>query len=111
MRTGIILSLKIFPTRQTRSPKRLTKFTATGYEIQYSTDKKFKNKKTTKIKSVAKNSKTSITINKLKAGKRYYVRVRSYKKTTVGKKTEKLYGTWSSAKSVKAKNSDIRISI
>lgn len=75
---------------------------ATGYQIQYSTDPKFKNKKVTTIKTVTKNSKVSITISKLKAGKQYYVRVRSYKSAKLNGKTQKLNGSWSSAKNVKA---------
>ena len=38
------------------------------------------------------------TVSKLTVGKRYYVRVRSYKSVKVNGKTQKLYGTWSSAK-------------
>ena len=63
---------------------------ASGYQVQVSTDKKFK--KNVKSK---KTSKTSYTFAKLKAKKKYYVRVRSYKKS--GKET--LYGTWSKVKS------------
>ena len=66
---------------------------ATGYQVQYATNKKFK-----KAKSVTINkSKTvSKTINKTKAKKRYYVRLRSYKAS--GK--TKIYGAWSKSKSV-----------
>ena len=66
-----------------------------GYEIQYSTDKNFKNAKTV---TVTKNKTTSKSINKLKSGKKYYIRVRSYKK--FGK--EKLNGSWSKTSSAKA---------
>lgn len=69
---------------------------ATGYEIQYSTDKKFKDKKTTKITTIKKNKTTSKTVSKLKKGKKYYVRVRAYKNIKVEGKTQKLYGSWSS---------------
>ena len=62
---------------------------ASGYQVQISTDKKFK--KNVKSKSL---SKTSYTFTKLKTGKKYYVRIRSYKKS--GKET--LYSTWSKAK-------------
>ena len=68
-----------------------------GYEVQVATDKKFKtNKKTVTIK---KQKTTSITIKKLKAKKKYYVRVRTYK-TVNGKK---VYSAWSSVKNVKTK--------
>ena len=63
--------------------------TASGYQVQVSIDKKFK--KGVKSKNL---SKTSYTFTKLKAGKKYYVRMRSYKKS--GKET--LYSTWSKTK-------------
>lgn len=64
-----------------------------GYQIQYSTDSKFKSGN--KTVTVNKNSTTRKTISKLKAKKKYYVRIRTYK--TVGK--QKYYSDWS--KSVK----------
>ena len=64
-----------------------------GYQIQYSTDSKFKSGN--KTVTVNKNSTTKKTIYKLKAKKKYYVRIRTYK--TVGK--QKYYSDWS--KSVK----------
>ena len=68
-----------------------------GYEIQYSTSKKF-TKKTTKTVS-AKSSSKKTTIKKLKNGKKYYVRIRAYK-TVDGKK---VYSDWSAVKNVKVK--------
>lgn len=68
----------------------------TGYQIQYSTSSKFSKAKTV---TVSKNKTTSKTVSKLKAKKKYYVRVRTYK--TVGK--TKYYSSWSSAKSVTTK--------
>ena len=68
-----------------------------GYEVQYSTSKKF-TKKTTKTVKVKKSSKKT-TIKKLKKGKKYYVRIRTYK-TVDGKK---IYSDWSKVKSVKVK--------
>ena len=67
-----------------------------GYEIQYSTNKNFKSAKKVKIK---KNKTTSSTVKKLKAKKKYYVRIRTYK-TVNGKK---FYSGWSKVKSVKTK--------
>lgn len=67
-----------------------------GYQVQYSTSKKFKSPKT---KSLTSCKKTSLKVKKLKTHKKYYVRVRTYKK--VGK--AKYYSSWSSAKSVKTK--------
>ena len=69
---------------------------ASGYEIQYSTDKNFKNAKTL---TVGKNTTTSKSISNLKSGKEYYVRVRSYKKS--GK--TKLSGGWSKTVKVTVK--------
>ena len=68
-----------------------------GYEIQVATDKKFKkNKKTVTIK---KQKTIKTTVKKLKAKKKYYVRVRTYKIVN-GKK---VYSSWSKVKSVKTK--------
>ena len=68
-----------------------------GYQIQVATDKKFKkNKKTVTIK---KQKTTKTTVKKLKAKKKYYVRVRTYKIV----KGKKVYSSWSKVKSVKTK--------
>ena len=74
------------------------KSSITGYQIQYSTDSKFKKEK----KSIkTKNAKTvSKKITKLKAAKKYYVRIRTYK--IVNKKT--YYSSWSKKKNVTTKN-------
>ena len=89
-------ALKSSKSRQmTVSWKKDTR--ATGYQIMYSTDKKFrKNVKTVNIK---KYKTTRCTVKKLARNKRSYVRVRSYKKVSGGK----LYGSWSSTKNVKIK--------
>ncbi len=71
---------------------------STGYEIQYSTSKKF-TKSTTKTKKVSNYKTSSATLKSLKAKKTYYVRVRTYK--TVGK--TKYYSNWSSYKYKKTK--------
>ena len=73
----------------------------TGYEVQYSTKKNFK--KGTKTITVKKNSKTSATVSKLSAKKKYYVRIRTYKTVKVNGKNTKLYSDWSSVKNVKTK--------
>ena len=68
-----------------------------GYQVQVATDKKFKkNKKTVTIK---KQKTTKTTVKKLKAKKKYYVRVRTYKIVN-GKK---VYSSWSKVKGVKTK--------
>ena len=67
---------------------------AKGYQISYSTNRKFKkNTKTTAT------PKTTFTVKKLKKKKTYYVRVRAYTLSN-GKK---VYGKWSSVKKVKIK--------
>lgn len=67
--------------------------TGKGYEVQYSTNKKFK-QGVKKIK-IGKNGTVKATIKGLKAGKTYYVRIR----TVHGK----VYSDWSKTKSVKVK--------
>ena len=66
---------------------------ASGYEIQYATNKNFK--KATKTTT----SKTSCTIKELKSKKTYYVKVRAYK-TVNGKK---IYGSFTSSSRVSLK--------
>ena len=81
--------------------KKQAKQTA-GYELQYSTSSKF-TKKTTKTVKIAKNKVTSKKIAKLKAKKKYYVRIRTYQTVKVGKKSTKIYSDWSKAKAVTTK--------
>ena len=69
-----------------------------GYQLQYSTSKKFSNS-TTKSVTLKKKKYTSKTIGKLKSKKNYYVRIRGYK--TAGK--NKLYGKWSAVKKIRVK--------
>lgn len=68
---------------------------AKGYQISYATNKKFKKAKTLNVKAKAKTA----TIKKLKSGKKYFVRIRAYKKDGAKKK----WGKWSNVKSVKVK--------
>ncbi|MBE6741817.1 MAG: fibronectin type III domain-containing protein [Ruminococcaceae bacterium] len=69
----------------------------TGYQLEYSTDKNFS--KNCKKVTVSSNKTTKKTISKLKGGKKYYVRIRTYK--TVSK--TKYYSNWSSVKSATTK--------
>ncbi len=65
-----------------------------GYEIQYAADKKFtKNVKTVSVSG----KKTSAMISKLKKGKKYFVRIRTYRESA----GEKHYSGWSKAVKVK----------
>ena len=95
--TSIVGKVKAKVKGFTVTWKKQAKSTA-GYQIQYSTSKKF-TKKTSKTKRINKTSTTKLTVKKLKAGKKYYVRVRTYK-TDNGKK---YYSGWSKVKSVTTK--------
>ena len=70
----------------------------TGYEIQYSVNRKFTTKTSKKVLVTGKNTQKK-QIKKITGNKNYYVRIRTYK-TVKGKK---IYSNWSSAKSVKTK--------
>jgi hypothetical protein len=91
--TTAITSLKT--KNKTITVKWKKKTGITGYQIQYSTNSKFKkNKKSIKIK---KAKTTSKKISNLKESKKYYFRIRTYKSSN--KKTR--YSKWSKVKSVK----------
>ena len=90
------LKLKAGKKQLTVSWKKDT--SVTGYEIQYSTSKKF-TKSTTKTTTVKEAKTTSATIKKLKAKKTYYVRIRTYKVV----KGKKYYSAWSKALKKKTK--------
>ena len=68
---------------------------AGSYEIRYALKKNMKNVKTVK----ANGKKSSITIKKLKSGKKYYIQVRAVKKNGVAVTK----GAWSAKKSVRVK--------
>lgn len=95
------INLKKTKLSSAKSAKKKT-FTTTwkktggnsGWQVQYSTNKKFRSGVRT-VNLKARNTK--LTVRKLKSRKNYYVRVRSYKK--VGKQT--WYSGWSSVKSVR----------
>lgn len=67
-----------------------------GYQIQYSLYKNFKKPVT---RTLTGNTKTSITVSRLKRKKRYYVRVRAYRNAN----SKKYYGKWSKTKSIVVK--------
>lgn len=67
-----------------------------GYEVRYSSNPSMSGSKT---KTISKNSILSKKISSLKAKRKYYVQVRTYKKVS----GSKYYSSWSSAKSVKTK--------
>ena len=65
-----------------------------GYQIQYSTNKEFKKAKEIAIKS---KTTTSKTIKNIGNSKKYYIRIRSYKKN----KGKNIYSNWSKNKVIK----------
>ena len=67
----------------------------TGYELQYALNKKFASAKTITVKAAT----VSKVIKGLKAKKKYFARIRTYK--TVGKK--KYYSSWSAVKTATVK--------
>ncbi len=70
-----------------------------GYYLEYSLKKTFKGAKTKKIKKNAKKC----TIKKLKSNKKYFFRIRAYKKYTVNGVSKTAYGAYSAVKKVKVK--------
>ncbi len=73
-----------------------------GYQIQYCMAKNFKGK-TAKFIDIKKNATAKKKVSKLKAGKKYYVRIRTYKTVKVNGKNTKLYSDWSKMKAVRTK--------
>lgn len=73
-----------------------------GYEIAYSASSKFPKKKTG-IVNVGGSSKVSKTVSKLKAEKKYYVKIRTYKTVKTQGEREKVYSEWSKVKTVKTR--------
>ena len=71
---------------------------ASGYQIQYSTNSKFK--KGNKSYLVTGNQTDSVTISSLKLKQKYYVRVRTY---ITDKNGKKYYSGWSKVKTVTIK--------
>ncbi len=67
---------------------------ASGYQIKYATNKKLKKAKTVKSSSPTKK------LSNLKKGKKYYYKVRAYKKGNDGKT---FYSKWSKVKKFKTK--------
>lgn len=98
----VTATMKVKPRQQSASVKTGIKklaitwkkdSKATGYQVQYAGDKKFK--KNCKTITINKKGKTSRTISKLKKKSTYYVRVRSYKTSTVNGKKMTVTGAWS----------------
>ena len=69
---------------------------ADGYQLKYANNSDFENGKSKYVKT---NSTTSLSVSKLRSGKTYFVKVRSY--TTVDGK--KIYGDWSDVEAITTK--------
>lgn len=91
MSVGKVVSIKLTQKKQTVTASWRKVSGVVGYQICYSTSKKWKGKKQ---KLVTKNN---AVIKNLKKNNIYYVRVRAYRL----EKTKKVYGAWSSVKKIK----------
>lgn len=82
-----------------------TKQTAqiSGYQIQYSRNKKWKGNSTHSV-FVKQPSKTKRTVKGLQAGKKYYVRIRTYKTVMAEGKSTRICSAWSGMVPVKIRS-------
>lgn len=88
---------KAIKVKWKKQKTKMAKTRITGYQIRLATNSKFtKNVKSVNVKGYKKTSKK---VKKLKGGKKYYVKIRTYK--TV--KGEKYYSAWSKVKTVKTR--------
>lgn len=84
-----------FSWKKPRSSENIT-----GYEIEYSTSRKFSKKVT--VSKLLKKSKTAYQVKNLKKGKKYYIRIRAYKKVS-GSGKKAVFSKWSKTKMATAK--------
>lgn len=77
--------------------------TASGYQVQHSTNKKFTSGAKTKTITVKWKKATSKIVSKLKAKKKYYVKIRTYKIMKINGKSKKVYSDWSKVRAVTTK--------
>jgi hypothetical protein len=84
---------KSFTVKWTKKTKQVD-----GYQLYYSTSKKFAEKYTVK-KTIKSNKTVKKTFKKLKGNKKYYIKVRTYKVVD----GTKYYSEWSDVKTVKTK--------
>ena len=88
--TAIKAKVGGFTVKWKKVPKEVT-----GYQVQYSTNKKFP-KKGSKTLTVKGNKQFSRTITGLAQGKRYFVRARTYKNV----KKKNYYSNWKAQKNI-----------
>ena len=84
-------------SKQIKVSWKKQKTQTTGYQIQIATNSSFTKSK--KLYTISKNTSSYKTLKSLKKNKKYYVRIRTYKK--IGDK--KYYSSWSKYKSIKTK--------
>lgn len=95
--TKVTKAKKAASVKWNKQSAKMSASRITGYQIQLATDSKFtKNKKLVTVKGYSKVSKK---VTGLKGGKKYYVRIRTYK-TVSG---TKYYSPWSKVKTVTTK--------
>lgn len=96
LKTSVVLATKKSKKakKATVKVKQVTKLKNVKYQVRYGTSKKLKKYKTKTFK------RNKFTLTKLKANKKYYVKVRAY---VVTKNKKKVYGTWSKTKPIKVK--------
>ena len=83
-----------------KKPSKAALKQTTGYQVRWSPKKSMKGAKAKTVKATSSaGKKCTLKVSKLKAGKKYYVQVRTYKKA--GGKT--YHSSWSKAKAVKTK--------
>ena len=86
---------KAITVKWKKQSAKISRSHITGYQTQLATDKKFsKNRKTVTVKGYKKTSKK---VTKLKGGRKYYVRIRTYKRI----KGTNYYSPWSKAKAIR----------
>jgi hypothetical protein len=90
----LVKAKKAVTVKWKKQSAKMAKARITGYQIQLATDRNFtKNKRTKTVKGYRNTSKK---VTNLKAKKKYYIRIRTYKKT--GKKT--YWSKWSKLQTV-----------
>ena len=90
-----IKTLKANKKKKSVTVKWKTVSGISGYQIQYSTDKKFR--RAVKKVNIKKTDASDKVIKKLSKAKKYYFRIRTFNKTA----KSRIYSRWSAKKSVK----------
>ena len=91
-----VAAKKAFTVKWKKQSAKMATSRITGYQVRYATRSSMKGAKTVTVKGY---SKTSKKVSKLKAKKKYYVQVRTYKIV----KSKKYYSSWSKKKAVKTR--------